>query len=81
MTRPALGILAAEAQRFRENTAAVVVLGDMRQAALEAIALCDPTDADAIRLHQATVRAVDEFLARLDAFIRAGAGKGKGGFV
>lgn len=65
-------ILAAEAQRIKENDAAQHAFKLMRADALNDIMHVDPTDADSIRTLQATVRVIDEFFDKLDAFVRGG---------
>lgn len=62
--------LAAEAQRIKENDAAKHAFALMRADALNDIMHVDPTDAESIRTLQATVRVIDEFFDKLDAFIR-----------
>ena len=74
-------ILAAEAQRIKENDAAKHVFDLMRDDALNKIMHIDPTDAEAIRTLQATVRVIDEFFDMLDTFIRDGMAKKPAGIA
>jgi hypothetical protein len=74
-------ILAAEAQRIKENDAARHALSLMRAGALDDIMHVDPADAESIRTLQATVRVIDEFFDRLDAFIREGVEKKPAGLA
>jgi hypothetical protein len=73
--------LAAEAQRIKENEALQYALSYMRQDALERLVLAPATDAEAIRDHQARVRVVDDFLARIEAIIRNGQPRKQAGIV
>lgn len=72
---------AAEAQRIRESEAVIEATTAMRKTALDALASCEPTDADQIRKHQAMVRCVDDFLGELDAMICNGQPKKATGIV
>lgn len=74
-------ILAAEARRIMENDAAKYALSLMRTAAIEQIIVTDPTDADAIRKHQAMVKVIDQFFGSLESFIREDAPKKQAGIV
>jgi hypothetical protein len=73
--------LAAEAQRIKDNEALQYALSYMRQDALERLVLAPATDAEAIRDHQARVRVVDDFLARIEATIRNGQPRKQAGIV
>jgi hypothetical protein len=73
--------LAAEAQRIKENEALQLALSHMRSEALEGLASADPTNTEDIRNHQATVRVIANFLARIEATIRDGQPRKQAGIV
>ncbi len=73
--------LAAEAQRIKENEAFQFALAQLRSEALEGLVRTPATDAEAIRDHQAIVRVVDDFLARIEAIIRNGQPRKQAGIV
>lgn len=73
--------LAAEAQRLKDNEALQEALSTMRSRALEGLVRAPATDAEAIRDHQAYVRVVDDFLARIEATIRNGQPRKQSGIV
>jgi hypothetical protein len=73
--------LAAEAQRIKENEALQEALAYLRSEALEGLVRTPATDAEAIRDHQARVRVVDDFLARIEAIIRNGQPRKQAGIV
>ena len=73
--------LGAEAQRLKENEAFQIALAHLRSEALEGLVRTPATDAEAIRDHQAAVRVVDDFLARIDVIIRNGQPRKQAGIV
>jgi hypothetical protein len=73
--------LAHEAQRLKDNEAFQEALAYMRTEALEGLVRTPATDAEAIRDHQAKVRVVDDFLARIEAIIRNGQPRKQAGIV
>jgi len=73
--------LAAEAQRIKESEAFQEALSYIRTEALEGLVRTPATDAEAIRDHQAVVRVVDDFLARIEAIIRNGQPRKQSGIV
>jgi hypothetical protein len=73
--------LAAEAQRIKENEALQLALSQIRSEALEGLVRTPATDIEAIRDHQAVVRVVDDFLARIEATIRNGQPRKQAGIV
>lgn len=73
--------LAQLAQSLRDNEAFQLALTNMRSSALEGLVRTPPTDAEAIRDHQAKVRVIDELRGDLDAFIRSGQPKKAHGIV
>lgn len=73
--------LAHEAQRLKDNGALQGALKDLRSEALEGLVRAPATDAEAIRDHQATVRVIDDFLARIEAIIRNGQPRKQAGIV
>lgn len=73
--------LAAEAQRLKDNEALQAALKEMRDDALEGLVVADPTKPEEIRNHQATVRVIGDFLARIEAIIRNGQPRKKPGIV
>lgn len=73
--------LALEAQRVKDNEAFQEAMTYLRSNALEALVRTPATDAEAIRDHQAVVRVVDDFLARIDVTIRNGQPRKQAGIV
>ena len=73
--------LAAEAQRIKENDAAQAIVAGIRSVALEELSRADPTDADAIRKHQAIVMVADTFFSMIDAYVSNGQPKKPAGIV
>ena len=73
--------LAAEAQRIKENEALQEALSYMRSEALDGLVRTPATDTEAIRDHQARVRVIDDFLARIEATIRNGQPRKQSGIV
>lgn len=73
--------LAAEAQRIKESEALQEALSYIRTEALEALVRTPATETEAIRDHQAKVRVVDDFLARIEAIIRNGQPRKQSGIV
>lgn len=73
--------LAVEAQRVKDNEAFQDAIAALRSDALEKLVNTAATDADAIRDHQAVVRVVDDFLARIDTIIRNGQPRRESGIV
>ena len=73
--------LALEAQRIKDNEALQAALSYLRSEALEGLVRTPATDIEAMRDHQARVRVVDDFLARIEAIIRNGQPRGKPGIV
>lgn len=74
-------LLAAEAQRMLDNEAIQAAIAHIRAEALDGLVSASPTDADAIREHQATVRVVDAFTARIARMISDGKPKQKAGLA
>lgn len=64
--------LAALSQSLKDNEAFQEALNLIRENARDTLGTIDPTDADAIRTAQATVRVVDELRGNLEQFIRSG---------
>lgn len=56
---------AQEAMSLRDNQYLQAALDTLRSTALEAMATVEPTDADTIRDHQATVRVIDGLRQRI----------------
>lgn len=73
--------LALEAGRVKQNEAFQLAMSQMRANALEGLVRTPATDTEAIRDHQAVVRVVDDFLARIDAIIRNGQPRKQAGIV
>lgn len=73
--------LAAEAQRIKDNEALQDALSYMRSEALDGLVRTPATDTEAIRDHQARVRVIDDFLARIEATIRNGQPRKQAGIV
>ena len=73
--------LAIEAQRVKDNEAFQEAMDYLRSNALEGLVRTPATDTEAIRDHQAVVRVVEDFLARIDATIRNGQPRKQGGIV
>jgi hypothetical protein len=73
--------LAAEAQRIKDNEALQEALSYMRSEALDGLVRTPATDTEAIRDHQARVRVIDDFLARIEATIRNGQPRKQAGIV
>ena len=73
--------LAQEAQRIKDNEALQAALSHIRSEALEGLVRTPATDTEAIRDHQAVVRVVDDFLARIEAIIRNGQPRKQSGIV
>lgn len=73
--------LAGEARRIKENEALQAALAYLRSEALEALVRTPATETETIRDHQAKVRVVDDFLARIEAIIRNGQPRKQSGIV
>lgn len=73
--------LAHEAQRLKDNEALQDALAYIRSEALEGLVRTPATDTEAIRDHQARVRVIDDFLARIEATIRNGQPRKQSGIV
>lgn len=73
--------LSAEAARIKENPGAIEALALMRESSMNGLVTADPTDADTIRLHQANVRAVDQFFSTLEGIIANGMPKKQAGIA
>lgn len=73
--------LAREAQNLRDNEIFQFALDAMRSEAIQGLVSAKPTDAEAIRDHQAKVRVVDELRGSIEAFIRNGLPKKTPGIV
>jgi predicted nucleic-acid-binding protein len=64
--------LSATADSLLQNEALRAALVVMRAESLEELLRASATDADAIRAHQADVKAIDSFVHRLRLFIEMG---------
>lgn len=60
------------AASLRDNEAFQLALDNMRNGALEAMVLTNPTSVDKIIEHQTTVKVVDDLRGNLEQFIRSG---------
>ncbi len=69
------------AMSLRDNEVLQDAFAMLRANALEALATASPTDADAIRQYQATIRVVDELRDHLDGLIRSGGQKSRPGIA
>lgn len=72
---------AQQAMSLRDNEAFQSALNSLRTDALEALARCPATGADAIREYQATIRVVDSLREKITDAIRAGASRNPPGIV
>lgn len=69
------------AMSLRDNEVLQETLAWLRNNALEALAMVNPTDADGIRWHQATIAVVDELREHLDDLVRPGEPKKTAGIA
>jgi hypothetical protein len=67
--------LASLAQSLKDNEAFQEALNLIREDARDKLGTVDPTSADTIREHQATIRVVDELRGNFEQMIRSGAAK------
>jgi hypothetical protein len=67
--------LASLAQSLKDNEAFQVALNLIREDARDKLGTVDPTSADTIREHQATIRVVDELRERFALMISTAAAK------
>ncbi len=68
-------ILAEAANRIMLEPAFVMAMGQLRERSMEALLAAEPTDPDAIRQHQAMVRAVDGLVSELKNIVIAASGR------
>lgn len=64
--------LALEAARLKQDPTIRLAVATMRMQALEALASMSPDEPNQIRAAQANVRAADDFVQMLEAFIHQG---------